>query len=76
LLLIIFIILLFILLFLFSNSFSSTTSEIQWLVYMIFAERVDRSLASETKLNRLLQELAWEAVAQHPLSGVRLDAKP
>jgi hypothetical protein len=25
------------------------------------------------KLNRLLQELAWEAVRQHPLSGVRLD---
>jgi hypothetical protein len=27
----------------------------------------------EEKLNRLLQELAWEAVTQHPLSGVRLD---
>jgi hypothetical protein len=26
----------------------------------------------EEKLNRLLQELAWEAVLQHPLSGVRL----
>jgi hypothetical protein len=25
----------------------------------------------EEKLNRLLQELAWEAVTQHPLSGVR-----
>jgi hypothetical protein len=25
------------------------------------------------KLNRLLQELAWEAVLQHPLSGVRLE---
>jgi hypothetical protein len=25
----------------------------------------------EAKLNRLLQELAWEAVTQHPLSGVR-----
>ena len=25
----------------------------------------------EEKLNRLLQELAWEAVKQHPLSGVR-----
>lgn len=25
----------------------------------------------EEKLNRLLQELAWEAVLQHPLSGVR-----
>ena len=24
----------------------------------------------EEKLNRLLQELAWEAVTQHPLSGV------
>jgi hypothetical protein len=28
----------------------------------------------EEKLNRLLQELAWEAVIQHPLSGVTLDA--
>jgi hypothetical protein len=28
------------------------------------------------KLNRLLQELAWAAVTQHPLSGVRLDAQP
>jgi hypothetical protein len=28
----------------------------------------------EEKLNKLLQELAWEAVVQHPLSGVRLDA--
>jgi hypothetical protein len=28
----------------------------------------------EGKLNRLLQELAWEAVTQHPLSGVRLEA--
>ncbi len=27
----------------------------------------------EEKLNRLLQDLAWEAVTQHPLSGVRLD---
>jgi hypothetical protein len=30
----------------------------------------------EEKLNRLLQELAWEAVTQHPLSGVRVDDKP
>ncbi len=30
----------------------------------------------EEKLNRLLQELAWDAVTQHPLSGVRLDAEP
>lgn len=30
----------------------------------------------EEKLNRLLQELAWEAVTQHPLSGVRQSAKP
>ena len=30
----------------------------------------------EEKLNRLLQELAWEAVTHHPLSGVRVDAKP
>jgi hypothetical protein len=29
----------------------------------------------EEKLNRLLQELAWDAVVQHPLSGVRLDAQ-
>jgi hypothetical protein len=30
----------------------------------------------EEKLNRLLQELAWQAVVQHPLSGVRAEAKP
>jgi hypothetical protein len=30
----------------------------------------------EEKLNRLLQELAWEAVKQHPLSGVRRNAQP
>jgi hypothetical protein len=30
----------------------------------------------EEKLNRLLQELAWDAVTQHPLSGVRLDGSP
>jgi hypothetical protein len=30
----------------------------------------------EEKLNRLLQELAWEAVTRHPLSGVRLAAQP
>ena len=30
----------------------------------------------EEKLNRLLQELAWEAVVQHPLSGVRLETQP
>jgi hypothetical protein len=29
----------------------------------------------EEKLNRLLQELAWEAVTQHPLSGVRANGK-
>jgi hypothetical protein len=29
----------------------------------------------EEKLNQLLQELAWQAVTQHPLSGVRLDAQ-
>jgi hypothetical protein len=29
----------------------------------------------EEKLNRLLQELAWEAVLQHPLSGVRQGAQ-
>ena len=27
----------------------------------------------EEKLNRLLQELAWDAVTQHPLSGVRVE---
>ncbi len=30
----------------------------------------------EEKLNRLLQELAWEAVTQHPLSGVRQEGWP
>jgi hypothetical protein len=30
----------------------------------------------EEKLNRLLQELAWSAVTQHPLSGVKAPARP
>ena len=30
----------------------------------------------EGPLNRLLQELAWEAVVQHPLSGVRRESTP
>ncbi|HKI33152.1 MAG TPA: hypothetical protein VKA46_14975 [Gemmataceae bacterium] len=30
----------------------------------------------EEKLDRLLQELAWEAVKRHPLGGVRLEARP
>jgi hypothetical protein len=29
------------------------------------------NLTEKDKLNRLLQELAWEAVTQHPLSGVK-----
>jgi hypothetical protein len=28
---------------------------------------------NEEKLNRLLQDLAWDAVTQHPLSGVRVE---
>ena len=31
---------------------------------------------NEEKLNRLLQDLAWDAVTQHPLSGVRAEPKP
>ncbi len=31
---------------------------------------------NEEKLNRLLQELAWEAVTQHPLSGLPVEMKP
>ena len=31
-------------------------------------------LPDAEKLNRLLQELAWEAVTQHPLSGVKATA--
>jgi hypothetical protein len=27
-------------------------------------------------LNRLLQELAWQAAVEHPLSGVRAEVKP
>jgi hypothetical protein len=30
----------------------------------------------EEKLNTLLQELAWNAVTKHPLSGVKTEAKP
>jgi hypothetical protein len=29
----------------------------------------------DEKLNRLLQELAWDAVTQHPLSGIKAEAK-
>jgi hypothetical protein len=29
----------------------------------------------EAKLNRLLQELAWDAVVQHPLSGLRIEGQ-
>jgi hypothetical protein len=29
----------------------------------------------DEKLNRLLQEIAWDAVTHHPLSGVKADAK-
>jgi hypothetical protein len=32
--------------------------------------------ADTESLNRLLQELAWEAVRQHPLSGVRAEKTP
>jgi hypothetical protein len=32
-------------------------------------------LPEAEKLNRLLQELAWQAVTQHPLSGVRSEAE-
>jgi hypothetical protein len=27
------------------------------------------------ELNKLLQELAWEAVSKHPLSGVKMERK-
>jgi hypothetical protein len=30
----------------------------------------------DNQLNRLLQELAWEAVTQHPLSGVKAEPRP
>ena len=30
----------------------------------------------DDKLNSQLQELAWDAVTHHPLSGVKADAKP
>ena len=36
----------------------------------------DESQHHVEKLNRLLQELAWEAVTQHPLSGVRVEGNP
>ena len=32
--------------------------------------------AWDQNLNRLLQELAWDAVTHHPLSGVKAQAKP
>ena len=30
-----------------------------------------KNAKADEKLNRLLQELAWEAVTKHPLSGVK-----
>jgi len=33
------------------------------------------SLNEKDKLNRLLQELAWDAVTHHPLSGVKAESK-
>jgi hypothetical protein len=35
-----------------------------------------KSNADVEKLNRLLQELAWDAVTKHPLSGVKAEANP
>jgi hypothetical protein len=32
--------------------------------------------AWDQHLNRLLQELAWDAVTHHPLSGVEAQVKP
>ena len=32
--------------------------------------------AWDDKLNRLLQEVAWDAVVTHPLAGVQAEAKP
>jgi hypothetical protein len=34
----------------------------------------DKNSGSAEKLNRLLQELAWDAVIQHPLSGVQAES--
>jgi len=34
-----------------------------------------KNAKADEQLNRLLQELAWEAVVNHPLSGVKADAK-
>ncbi|HEX3658035.1 MAG TPA: hypothetical protein VHV55_19765 [Pirellulales bacterium] len=33
--------------------------------------KIDADAATTAKLNRLLQELAWNAVVEHPLSGVK-----
>jgi hypothetical protein len=38
--------------------------------------RVAPSVSKGDKLNRLLQELAWDAVIRHPLSGVKAKAQP
>jgi len=34
-----------------------------------------KNAGADEKLNRLLQELAWDAVTHHPLSGVKAEAK-
>jgi hypothetical protein len=36
----------------------------------------DDKLTDKDKLNRLLQELAWDAVRQHPLSGIQTASQP
>jgi len=36
----------------------------------------DKDLIEPDKLNRMLQELAWDAVTHHPLSGVKETMKP
>jgi hypothetical protein len=69
---------------LFTDAIGHATPPLEALAsYCQFAVMYRRSpvglkLASvpNESLNRLLQELAWQAVIEHPLSGVRTESKP
>ena len=51
-----------------------TTLASDWHDIDVVVDRI-RSMRHVEKLNLLLQELAWDAVSKHPLSGVKADAK-
>lgn len=44
-------------------------------VPQVLAKPIDGNAENNAKLNRLLQEIAWDAVTSHPLSGVKSAAR-